>query len=157
MTLQYEVRKYVQQHFPRDTSTERTCSCGDPNHARILLFRVNGLPASVVVPEGYDLSEAQLSRALAGAKVQTMLEPELGAIFPQTEMGRPAPFENPFGVSVYLDENLLQFKTIVFCPKMLSGQKGQCFRVPTADFRNLVRPVVVRLSPPAPPEFESCT
>jgi prolyl-tRNA editing enzyme YbaK/EbsC (Cys-tRNA(Pro) deacylase) len=157
MTLQLELRKYVQQYFPRDISTERTCSCGDPNHARILLFRVNGLPASVIVPEGYDLSEVQLSRALAGAKVQSMLEPEWGTIFPETEMGRPAPFENPFGVSVYLDENLLQFETIVFCPKMLSGQKGQCFRVPAIDFRNLVRPVVLRLSPPAPPEFESCT
>lgn len=155
MTLQHELRNRLQQYFPRDIHTERTCSCGDANHARILLFRVNGLPASVIVPEGYDLSGVQLSRALAGAKVQSMLEPELEAIFPQTEMGRPAPFENPFGASVYMDENLLQFETLVFCPKMLSGMKGQCFRVPTIDFRNLVHPVVLRLSPAAPPEFES--
>jgi prolyl-tRNA editing enzyme YbaK/EbsC (Cys-tRNA(Pro) deacylase) len=113
------------------------------------------MPASVIVPEGFDLGAVQLSRALGGAEVQSMLEPELETIFPQTELGREVPFENPFGASVYLDENLLQFKTLVFCPKMLSGERGQCFRVPTIDFRELVRPVVLRLSPSAPPEFES--
>jgi prolyl-tRNA editing enzyme YbaK/EbsC (Cys-tRNA(Pro) deacylase) len=122
-----------------------------------LLFRVNGLPASAIVPEGYELGPARLSQALAGARVEPMLESELDAIFPETEIGCMGPFESPFGTTVYLDENLLQFPTLVFCPKMLSGKKGECFRLPIADFQELVHPVVVRLSPPAPPASGSAT
>ncbi len=151
MNLQGELRSHLQQYFSRDIRPEPECSCGNPNHARVLLFRVNGLPTSAIVPEGYELSAVRLSHALAGARVEPMLESELDTIFPVTETGRMEPFENPFGTAVYLDENLLQFRTLVFCPKMLCGKKGECFRLPIRDFQALVHPVVVRLSPPAPP------
>jgi prolyl-tRNA editing enzyme YbaK/EbsC (Cys-tRNA(Pro) deacylase) len=151
MNVQRELRNHLQQYFPQDIHKETECSCGNPNHARILLFRVNGLATSVVVPEGYELSAARLSQALAGARVEPMLESELDAIFPETELGRTGPFESPFGTAVYVDENLLQFQALVFCPKMLSGKKGECFRIPIGDFQELVHPLVVRLSPPAPP------
>lgn len=151
MNLQRELSSHLKQYFPRDIRKEPKCSCGEPNHARVLLFRVNGLPASAIVPEGYELSAAQLSRALAGAHVEPISDSELDAIFPETEMGRTGPFESPFGMAVYLDENLLQFRTLVFCPKMFSGKTGECFRVPIRDFQELEHPVVVRLSPPAPP------
>jgi prolyl-tRNA editing enzyme YbaK/EbsC (Cys-tRNA(Pro) deacylase) len=157
MNVQRELRNHLQQYIPDHVRRELECSCGDPNHARILLFRVNGLPASAIVPEGYDLSSARFSQALAGARVEPMLESELDVIFPTTEIGRTEPFENPFGTAVYLDENLLQFPTVVFCPKMLSGKKGECFRLPIVDFQELVHPMVVRLSPPALPEYESVT
>jgi len=151
MNLQRELRSHLLQYFPQDIRQEPTCSCGEPNHARILLFRVNGLPASAIVPEGYELSAARLSQALAGARVEPILENELDPIFSETEIGRTGPFENPFGAAIYLDENLLQFETLVFCPKMFSGEKGECFRVPIGDFQEQEHPVVVRLSPPAPP------
>jgi len=157
MNLQRELRNHLRLHFPLDIHREPECSCGDPNHARNVLFRVNGEPASVVVPEGYEITAARLSQALAGARVEPMLESELDAIFPPTEIGHMGPFESPFGTAVYLDENLLQFDTLVFCPKMLSGKKGQCFRVPARDFQELVHPMVLRLSPPAPPAWESAT
>jgi hypothetical protein len=118
---------------------------------------VNGLPASAVVPEGYELSAARLSQALAGAHVEPIPEAELDAIFPETEMGRTGPFENPFGAAVYLDENLLQFDTLVICPRMFSGLKGECFRVPIVEFQELEHPVVLRLSPPSPPAPGSAT
>ena len=157
MNVQRELRDHLRQYFPQDISTEPECSCGNPNHARILLFRVNGQPASAVVPEGYELSATRLSQALSGARVEPMLASELDVIFPQTELGHMGPFENPFGTTVYLDENLLQFPILVFCPKMLCGKKGECFRLPIADFRKLVHPEVVRLSPPAPPASGSAT
>jgi len=147
MKSQSELRTRLRQYFPQDFRIEPECSCGDPNHARIVLFRVNGLPASAIVPEGYELTCARLSQALFGARVELMLESELGAIFPETEIGRMGPFDSPFGTAVYLDENLLQFPTLVFCPKMLCGKKGECFRLPVKDFQELVHPVVVRLSP----------
>jgi prolyl-tRNA editing enzyme YbaK/EbsC (Cys-tRNA(Pro) deacylase) len=151
MDLQHELRSHLRQYVPREIHNEPWCSCGDPNHARILLFRVNGLPASAIVPEGYELSAAHLSQALAGARVEPLAESELDKIFPDTEMGHLGPFESPFGAAVYLDENLLQFQTLVFCPKMFNGKQGECFRVPMSDFQELEHPVVLRLSPPASP------
>lgn len=151
MNVQSELRSHLRQYFPPDIPEEPECSCGNPNHARILLFRVNGQPTAAIVPESYELSAAHLSQALAGARVELMLESELDTIFPETEMGHMGPFESPLGTAVYLDENLLQFQTLVFCPRMLCGKKGECFRVPIRDFRALVHPVVVRLSPPALP------
>jgi len=103
------------------------------------------------------MSAGRLSQALAGARVEPMLESELDSIFPDTELGHMGPFESPFGTEVYLDENLLQFDALVFCPKMLCGKKGQCFRVPAKDFQALVHPMVVRLSPPAAPASGSAT
>jgi prolyl-tRNA editing enzyme YbaK/EbsC (Cys-tRNA(Pro) deacylase) len=151
MNAQRELRNYLQQYFPQDIHKETECSCGNPNHARIVLFRVNGLATSVIVPEGYELGATRLSQALAGARVEPMLEPELDVIFPETEMGRMGPFESPFGTAIYMDENLLQFRTLVFCPKMLNGKKGQCFSLPIEDFRELVHPMVLQLSPLASP------
>ena len=147
MTLQGELRNHMQQNFSRHFSIEPECTCGNPNHARALVFRVNDSPATVIVPEGYDLSAKRLSEALGWVRVEAMLEQELDSIFPDTEIGHTEPFENPFGTAVYLDENLTQFYWMVFCPKMLSGRKGECFRVPVKDFQKLVRPVVLQLSP----------
>jgi len=157
MNVQTELCCRLQQYFPRDVQSEPECSCGNPNHARILLFRVNGLPASAIVPEAYELSAARLSQALAGAHVETMLESELDAVFPETETGRIGPFESPFGPAVYVDENLLQFETLVFCPKMRGGQPGECFHVPIEDFLKLAHPVALPLTPPAPPASGSAT
>lgn len=157
MNVQRELRSHLRQYFPRDIRNEPECTCGDPDHARVFLFRVNGLPASAIVPEWYELSAPRLSEALAGAHVEPMLESELDAMFPDTEMGRTGPFDNTFGTAVYLDENLLHYPALVFCPKMRSGKKGECFRVPLRDFQELEHPVVVRLSPLVAPDFESVT
>ena len=154
MKLQRELRNHLRQHFPQDVPTEPTCSCGAPDHARIFVFRVNGQPTTAIVPEACELSAAQLSRVLAGARVESLPVAELDAIFPETELGHADPFENPFGAAVYLDENLLQFENLVFCPKMFSGKTGQCFRVPTREFRQVIRPIVLRLFSPFQPVSE---
>jgi prolyl-tRNA editing enzyme YbaK/EbsC (Cys-tRNA(Pro) deacylase) len=154
MNLQRELRNHLRQHFPKDVFTEPTCSCGAPDHARIFLFRVNGQPTTAIVPEAYELTTAQLARVLAGARVESLPAAELNSIFPETELGHSDPFDNPFGASVYLDESLLQFENLVFCPKMFSGKTGQCFRVPTREFREVVHPIVLRLLPPLQPVSE---
>jgi len=147
MKLQRALREYLQQHFPTEVHKEPWCTCGSANHVRMFVFRINGQPATVLVPEGCDLPSAQLGRAIPGAQVEPMAEAELDAIFTETELGRMHPFENPFGTAVYMDHNLSQFDTLVFCPKMFSGKKGECFRVPTKDFRALVFTVVLPLYP----------
>lgn len=151
MKLQRILRNYLRQHFPDNFRQEPWCSCGSANHARIILFRVDGEPATVIVPESNELTAAEVRRALPGAGVEPLSEAELDAVYAESELGRMQPFENPFGASVYLDAALLQFETLVFCPRMFGGRKGECFRIPTEDFVALTRAVALPL--PLVPAF----
>jgi Aminoacyl-tRNA editing domain len=155
MNLQRDLWNDLRLRFRRDVRNEPTCSCGAADHACMHLFRVDGQPVTVVVPEAYELSAARFSRALGGARVEPMSAAELDLIFSDTELGHTGPFENPFGAAVYLDENLLQFETLVFCPKMFNDKRGECFRVATVAFRKLTNPVVLRVCPPFQPISES--
>ena len=154
MNLQRDLWNDLRLRFRRDVHREPACSCGAPDHARMVLFRVDGQPVTVVVPEAYELSTSALSRVLGGARVEAMSAADLDFIFSDTELGHMGPFENPFGAAVYLDENLLQFETLVFCPKMFNDKRGECFRVATHVFRELTNPVVVRVCPPFQPVSE---
>jgi hypothetical protein len=154
MILQEELRDHLRQHFSESVPNEQICTCGAPDHARILLFRVNAQPAAAIVPEAAKLSTAQLAEALAVARVESLPVADLGGIFPKSELGHAGLFDNPFGDSVYLDQTLLQFDNLVFCPKMFSAKRGQCFRVPTREFCAVVRPIVLPLLPPFKPVSE---
>jgi len=147
MNLQRELRNHLRLYVSREVRNEPACTCGAADHARVFAFRVKGEPVTVVVPEAYEPSESALSLALDGLQVERLSPADLDSIFPETELGQTDPFENPFTTTVYLDDSLLQFRTLVFCPKMFNAQIGKCFRVPTRTFRELTRPVVVRLSP----------
>jgi prolyl-tRNA editing enzyme YbaK/EbsC (Cys-tRNA(Pro) deacylase) len=149
MNLQRELRSQLRQHLSPSVPIEQTCTCGGaPDHVRILLFRVNGQPATAIVPETAKLTPRQLAEVLAGARVESLPVAELGSIFLESELGHAGPFDNPFGDSIYLDESLLQFDNLVFCPKMFSGKMGQCFRVPTSELCEAIHPTVLRLIPP---------
>ena len=147
MKLQRVLCNYLQQHFPSDVHKEPWCTCGSPNHVRMLVFRIDGWPATVFVPEGCELTAVQLGRAIPGARVESVTEAELDAVYLETELGRMQPFDNAFGAAVYMDHNLTHFDTLVFCPKMFSGRNGECFRVPTKEFRELVLTVILPLFP----------
>lgn len=147
MKLQRALRNYLRQHFPEEIHNEPWCTCGSGNHVRIFLFRVDSQPATVIVPEAHGLTADQLSHALGGAQVEPLAEDELDAIFVLSELGRMQPFENPFGTAIYLDAGVLQFETLVFCPRMFSGLEGECFRVPTKDFVALTGALTLPLVP----------
>lgn len=153
MKVQRSLRTYMELHFPHEVRGEPWCSCGAGNHVRIAMFRVNGQPAAAVFPEGCEINDTLLRRAMPRSNVEPLLEAELDAAYGPSELGGMQPFENPFASSVFLDENLLQFDTLVFCPKMFSGQTGECFRVPTKEFvalsQALVLPIFPKFTPAA--------
>ena len=147
MKLQRSLRNLLLQYFPEALRYEPWCSCGAPNHTRVMLFRVDGQPAAAVVPENFELTESRLSEALAGARIEPLTEVEFETAGEQGELGRMNPFENPFGAAVYMDDSLLKHDTLVFCPKMFAGRKGECFRIPVNDFLNATHSVVMPLLP----------
>jgi len=140
------LHNYLKLHFPRVLRDEVLCTCGAGNHVRLLFFRVNGQPATVVLPEGIDVTAEQLGQAIGGGKVECLAERDLDVIFADSELGHMEPFENPFGANVYCDEGLLTWKELVFCPRMFFGQRGECFRAPTREFLDLTRAITVPLS-----------
>jgi prolyl-tRNA editing enzyme YbaK/EbsC (Cys-tRNA(Pro) deacylase) len=140
------LRDFMKEHFPRTLRDEVLCTCGAGNHVRLLFFRVDGQPATVVIPEGFDLSAEQLTASIGHARVEKLVDEEIDSAFTDTELGHMLPFENPFGSGVYFDESLLTWKELVFCPRMFSGQRGECFRAPTRNFLELTRAIVLPFS-----------
>ncbi len=147
MKLQRALREHIRQFNADAIYSEPWCSCGSPNHARIFLLRVNGQPATALVPEWYELTPATFSKILPDSRVELLSEAELETACDERELGRLQPFENPFGATVFLDGNLLKYETTVFCPRMFSGRRGECYRVPTQELVRLVRPVVLAIAP----------
>jgi prolyl-tRNA editing enzyme YbaK/EbsC (Cys-tRNA(Pro) deacylase) len=135
----------LDQHFPQTVKDEVLCTCGTGNHVRVAFFRVNSQPAAVVLPEGADLMPQHLAEAIGGATVEAIPMTELEATFADTEIGHMQPFENPFGTAVYVDETLLAWKELVFCPRMFSGKRGECFRAATKNFLEVTRAITVPL------------
>ncbi len=146
MKLQQALHNHLRQLFSGNVHTEPWCTCGSANHGRVFLFRINGQPALAIVPEGCELSPAQLRRAIPRAQVEPLTEAELDAMYAESKAGAQTS-ENPLGAAVYLDKNLARFSTLVFCPQMFSGRAGECFRVPTGDFVKFVHARDLRLFP----------
>jgi hypothetical protein len=146
MKLQRALREQIRKFDADAIHSEPWCSCGSPNHARIFLFRVNGRPTTALVPEWCELTAERFAQILPGAKIELINEAEFDAAGDEGELGHMQPFENPFGTGVYLDEKLLSHATIVFCPRMFSGLRGQCYRVPTQDLVSTVLPMILAIS-----------
>jgi hypothetical protein len=140
------LRGYLEQHFPRTTGLQPQCTCGAGNHVRVCFFRVDGQPASVVIPEGASLTAAELQEVLGCDRVEPLTESDWEQMCADTELGHLISFENPFGAGVIFDDLLREFPNLVFCPRMFSGERGVCFHVPTEEFLNLTNALVVPLT-----------
>lgn len=146
---------FLEQHFPYSVKDEVLCTCGAGNHVRVLFFRVNHQPATVIIPEGADLLPEHLAAAIGRAEVTPMIPEELDSTFAPTDVGQMQPFENPFGMTVYVDEGLLAWKEFVFCPRMFSGNRGDCFRTPAKQFLQLTHAIALPLALEKVPESDA--
>ncbi len=151
MKLLETLREYLAPNVRASLREEPLCSCGDSNHVRMVMFRVGGLPAVFIIPEAASLTAVQAEESLGNIRVETLTEPELESIYAESDLGRGQPFSNPFGTAVYLDQSLLLYPALVFCPHMFGGREGECFRVPTRDLLALTQANVLPLVP------EPCT
>ena len=140
------LRGFLEQHFPNTTREEMWCTCGAANHVRFLFFLVDNRLAVAVVPEGARVDAGDMAEAINAKTVQPVAVNDLDAAFAESELGRTQPFDNPFGMHVFFDERLRECDELVFCPRMFFGKEGECFRAPTQEFIELVRPVVLPLS-----------
>jgi prolyl-tRNA editing enzyme YbaK/EbsC (Cys-tRNA(Pro) deacylase) len=147
MKLLEGLREYLAPYAHTHLRNEPLCTCGDSNHVRLLVFRVSGLPAVLILPEWASLTPEQAQEALGGVPVSPLSEADLDSIYAMDDLGLSEPFSNPFGASVYFDESLLLYPTLVFCPRMFGGREGECFRVPTRDLLVHTQPSILPLAP----------
>jgi len=147
MKLLQALREFLAPYAHMYLRNEPLCTCGDANHVRLLMFRVGGRPVTLIVPEAATPSFEEVRAALGDPRIEPLTETELDAIYTETDLGRDEPFSNPFGTTVYFDESLILYPTLVFCPRMFGGSEGECFRVPTRELLDGTKATVLPLIP----------
>ncbi len=146
MKAQALIRQFLELYTAREPLTERICSCGDANHVRIQLFRLEGRPVLAIVPEAVELTPAQFADAAGVHRVRPLSDAEMDEIFLETELGCTSLLENPFGGDVYFDESLVLYSQLVVCPRMFGGREGECYRIRTQALLDGARPMVLRMA-----------
>lgn len=149
MKAQGLIPQFLELYTAREPVTEPICSCGDANHVRIQLFRLEGRPVLAIVPEALELSASQFAEAAGVHHTEPLSDAEMDEIFLETELGCANLLENPFGGDVYFDESLLLYPQLVVCPRMFGGREGECYRIHTQQLLEGARPMMLRLATPA--------
>lgn len=110
--------------------------------AKVVILKADGSPVMAVVPASRMISLAKLKGAVGAQQVALAEEQDFASLFPECEIGGMPPFGNLFGLPVYVDASLEKDEAIFFN----AGNHRQTVRVKYADFKKLVRPLVVPLT-----------
>jgi Ala-tRNA(Pro) deacylase len=110
--------------------------------AKTVVIFGDGAYHMVVVPASklVDLHEVRASLGLSQARLAT--EAELGKLFPDCELGAMPPLGPLYGLTVYLDSNLVARDTIAFN----AGTHREVIHMRMAEYRRLVLPHIVSLA-----------
>jgi Ala-tRNA(Pro) deacylase len=96
----------------------------------------------IVIPANRLLDFREVRLALGLSQVRLATEDELSKMFPDCELGAMPPLGSLYNLPVYLDSSLAAEDTIAFN----AGTHKEVVRMRTADYRKLVRPLVVPLA-----------
>lgn len=110
--------------------------------AKTVMVMVDGKLAMAVVPASYRVDLFKLKRYLGADTLELATENEFRDRFPDCETGSMPPFGNLYGMDVFADERLAEDKEIAFN----AGSHRELVRMAYADFRELVKPVVIPLA-----------
>jgi len=137
----HNVRYIVCQHSPAYTAQEIAQSahiCGKML-AKTVIILMDGAMAMTVMPANSKVRWDRLIKAMGTDFIELADEDEFKDAFPDCELGAMPPFGNLFGMSVYMDEELICNDEIAFC----AGSHSETIRMSTVDFMEYVRPVVM--------------
>jgi Ala-tRNA(Pro) deacylase len=110
--------------------------------AKTVILMIDGRPAMAVVPASSKVDLFKLKRYLGSETVELATEDQFRDHFPDCETGAMPPFGNLYGLDVFVDIGLTEDKEIAFN----AGSHRELVRMSFADFRNLVRPVLIPLA-----------
>jgi Ala-tRNA(Pro) deacylase len=109
--------------------------------AKTVMVMVDGKLAMAVVPASFRVDLFKLKRYLDAETVELASESEFRDRFPDCETGSMPPFGNLYGMDVFVDESLAEDKEIAFN----AGSHRELVRMSYADYRSVVKPVVIAL------------
>ncbi len=144
---EHQVSFQTQQHARAFTAQDVAASEHVPGKmvAKVVVVFADGKMVMLVLPASYRVDFAQAGTALEARQVRLAGEAELGAAFPDCEVGAMPPFGNLYHLPVYVDKRLAEDESIVFPV----GTHTETMRLAYADFARLVNPVVAEFARPA--------
>jgi Ala-tRNA(Pro) deacylase len=110
--------------------------------AKTVIVKVGGELAMAVLPAPDKLDLELMEGAIHTKQVVIANENEFQKSFPDCDIGAMPPFGNLFGMKVYVEEKLTANEKITFN----AGSHTELIQMSYSDFRDLVKPVIVRIS-----------
>ncbi len=115
------------------------------NLAKVVVYYGDNGFGMAVLPADYFLDLDELGRLLGLSQIRLATEPELGTLFPSSELGAMPPFGNLFDIPVFVDSNIAAQPFIAFN----AGTHRDVIHMRFDDFRDLVNPLVGSFALPA--------
>jgi Ala-tRNA(Pro) deacylase len=107
--------------------------------AKVVMVKIDGELAMMLVPAHYRVALEPLRRALAAARIELAAERQFRYRFPRCEIGAMPPFGHLFGLRTLIAPVFDEFSEVVF----KAGSHTEAAYMPFAEFRRLahVEPV----------------
>lgn len=140
----HNIRYFIISHSPAYTSQEIAAAAHVPGRelAKTVMVTIDGKMAMAVLPASYKLDFDKLKDAAGTRDIELASEEDFAGMFPGCEVGAMPPFGNLYGMKTYVAEELAEDEEIVFN----AGNHNELLRLSYADFEQLVKPHVVRIS-----------
>ena len=110
--------------------------------AKTVVFVGDGAFGMAVLPADCSADLRELRESLGLSRLRLATEPELSALFSDSEPGAEPPFGNLYGVPVYVDDSLCGEDLIAFN----AGTHRDAVHMRFRDFVRLVEPEIVPFS-----------
>lgn len=130
----------VFRHPPAYTAQETAAIAHVPGHSavKVVICVADGQPLQAVVPAHY-LVDLERLRLLAGAQTLRLAsETEIGALYPDFEVGAIPPFGTLYGHRVFVEQCFVGEPEMVFN----AGTHTESICMHYADLAEMVKPVV---------------
>jgi Ala-tRNA(Pro) deacylase len=140
----HHVKYVVVGHSPAYTAQEiaSLAHVSGKEMAKTVMVKIDGKMAMAVLPASYNVDLENLRQGLGAARVELAHEWEFKHLFPDCEVGAMPPFGNLYNMPVFVAEELTKDKEIAFN----SGTLTELFMMEYKDFKELVRPKVIRFA-----------
>jgi Ala-tRNA(Pro) deacylase len=144
---EHQIPFQEQQHSRAFTAQDVAASEHVPGKtvAKVVIVFADGKMVMLVLPAPYRVDFTRAGAALGAKQVRLAGEAELGAAFPDCEVGAMPPFGNLYHLPVYVDKHLAEDESIIFPV----GTHTETMRLKYADFERLVNPTVAEFGHPA--------
>lgn len=138
------VRYAVISHSPAHSAQEVAESTHIPGRymAKTVIVWVDGRMAMAVVPATKDVGLELLRQQTGAMEVRLAEEPEFMNRFSGCQLGTVPPFGNLFGMTTFMDREMLLHKSIAFP----AGTHRDAIIMAIADYNRLVRPELVGIA-----------